>query len=84
MAVDKNGKIRFDRRQYDLDFYADIMETITNLDYQAIEDDGNYIKIAYADAKKAKEETAIKYDDKLTVLEIAHLESDIMRRCLKC
>ena len=34
VAIDDEGKIKFDRRQYDLDHYADILEVIEGFDFK--------------------------------------------------
>ena len=51
---------------------------------RTIKVEDNFAKITFAKDSEAKEETAVKYSDGLSTMEIMHLESDLLRRCLKC
>ena len=82
--VDDKGKIKFDRRDFDLDNYCDILEVVDGLQMKDLKVEKDFVSIKYASDKDAKEETAIKYADNLTQAEIMHLESDLLRICVKC
>jgi uncharacterized protein YaaW (UPF0174 family) len=60
VAINKNGKIKFDRRQYDLDCYADIMEHVEGFDYSKIKaDHKKQLKVKFTKVDKATEEITV-------------------------
>ena len=87
VAIDKEGKIRFDRRTYDLDNYSEILEVVDDFDIKNLNAEAkkDFMQVSYATANDAKsEELAIKYADNLAKEELALLESWLLRKCASC
>lgn len=67
--VDKDGKIKFDRRQFDLNMYIDIVKCLHNLEFTAedkkkksdkfsiVKNEGEPAKILYNDLLQSQEIT---------------------------
>lgn len=87
VAIDENGKIRFDRRTYDLDNYTEIMQAVDEFDLKQLKLDAkkDFLSINYATVSDAKsEDVAVKYADNIAKEELALLESWLLRKCNAC
>lgn len=91
--IDVDGKIRFNRLQYDLDIYQTILSRISGFDFkklkastQSKKDESNKSPLeSISKGKDAKASTqVISYEDELGVKQIAHLESVFQKTCKKC
>lgn len=61
--IDSKGRIRFDRRQYDLDVYVDILKSVYGMEYDNIRKMSTQpLEIV---KKKDDEASEIKYNDEL-------------------
>ena len=93
--IDKDGKIKFDRRLYDLDVFKTILVKIVGFDYRKLKLKEDLIKkkdiqddvtdVSEKLMMKPKKITSVlEYNDGLTDRELAHLESIFAKECRKC
>jgi hypothetical protein len=95
-VIDANGKIKFDRKMYDLQTFKSILSKVRRFDYrkQAVTAEDLQVVETSFENMSAQEQPAstrvkkmppvIDYNDSLSAAEIAHIESIFGRRCGKC